>query len=219
MMLPCDWMKKKSDGTPTKLWEVLSALEGLPYSELKKILATYLYDKDYTRVKWIVSVPVIINYIVTAIINRSISNIDEIRYKLDYEDFPHFDSWHRRIFYAACFTNLYLLLLEIIKIVHIRSDYLRLLRQDGITQAKVIALVSQIYLLWENRYDRNLNKTQLVNLTTICLVIVTLATLMRMSETLRSQFLTIKEIFGLTKGVFGVFFLLIIAFTTLFFMN
>ena len=129
MMLPCDWMKKKSDGTPTKLWEVLSALEGLPYSELKKILATYLYDKDYTRVKWIVSVPVIINYIVTAITNRSIFSIDEFYLNAaDWEEWHHIKSWHRRIFYAACFTNLYLLLLEIIKIVHIRSDYLRLLR-------------------------------------------------------------------------------------------
>ena len=103
-------MKKKSDGTTAKLWEVLSALDGLPYSEFKRMLATYLYEKDHKRVKFTVSTPMMLNYIVTAIVNGSHILI-----------YPWMREKYAFLIGTAACTNMYLFCMEMVNMVHIRN--------------------------------------------------------------------------------------------------
>ena len=78
-MIPCAWMKIRSDGRDANMWEVLTALDDLPHCELKRILATYLHDRGAKRVETFVSKPVLFTYLVTAVANQSIVSWDDLK--------------------------------------------------------------------------------------------------------------------------------------------
>ena len=105
-----------------------------------------------------------------------------------------------------------------------KSIRFRAVWPDWFTYIKVFAFAVEIliildYYLQPDKAYRTLNQTQWLIVSTMCLFLVFLYTVMRMFDRLRIQLKTILEIIRLTKGVFGLFFFLVFMFGTLFYMN
>ena len=125
--------------------ETHSTIERMPFSDLKRILVRYLYDENIARMNWMVSFPFLIYYTTSTMLNFEYNSrrSDFLSYFIyhpdqvsdgDSEDIIRELNSQVSIntLLVPLIPTLYLFLLEINKIRHLKWNYLRRWKYDVI---------------------------------------------------------------------------------------